>query len=81
MDWSEGKALDEIWSVPVPENKVRYWCSDGQEGGWVDFVTPEEAKRRDDLKDRACRGDQEAANQITWEEFPSWMVGIEVEED
>lgn len=26
---------------------VRYWCDDGQDGGWFEWVTPEEAARRD----------------------------------
>ena len=66
--FAEQRALAEIWSVKVTSGKVRYWCSDGQDGGWIDFVTPEESERRDEIKRRAENGDREAANQIDWED-------------
>lgn len=76
----EQQALGQLWSQPVPTGKVRYWCDDGQEGGWIDFVSQEESDRRDALKERAYLGDQGAADKITWEEFPTWLIGCKNEE-
>jgi len=76
----EQQALGQLWAQKVPAGKVRYWCDDGQEGGWIEFVTQEESDRRDALKDRALQGDRDAADEITWEEFPTWMVGSDNEE-
>jgi len=68
----EMKAVGQLWSQKVPSGKVRYWCDDGQGGGWIDFVTQEESDRRDALKERAADGDTEAESQITWEEWRAW---------
>jgi hypothetical protein len=51
----------------MSEGKVQYWCSDGQDGGSMELVTPEEATRRDDLLARAYGGDKLAASQVDWE--------------
>ena len=39
--------VGQAWTRPVPEGLVRHWTDDGQGGGWLEYVTPEEADRRD----------------------------------
>jgi hypothetical protein len=49
---TETECLSEMFSARVPKGKVRYWVDDQQGGGWIDYVTPEEAADRDrDLDD------------------------------
>jgi len=43
----EAAILAEMFSYLVPAGKVRYWVPDGQEGGCIEYVTPEEAAKRD----------------------------------
>jgi len=43
----EHKIIGAMWSKPAPEGKVKYWVDDEQGGGWIEYVTPEEAERRD----------------------------------
>lgn len=39
--------IAQAWNRPAPEGLVRYWTDDEQGGGWLDWVTPQEAARRD----------------------------------
>ena len=39
--------IAELMARPVPKGKVRRWIDDGQEGGWIEYVTPEEDERLD----------------------------------
>ena len=48
---SEAACITELWSRPVPKGKVRRWIDDGMDGGWIEYVTPEEDARLDALED------------------------------
>ena len=55
---TEEQCLGYLFSQPVPTGKVRYWEDDGQGGGRVLYVTPEEAasldeEEREERRERA----------------------------
>ncbi|MDB4278252.1 hypothetical protein N9917_01480 [Deltaproteobacteria bacterium] len=59
---TEGQAIFQLWQRPLPAGKVRHWTDDGQGGGWIEFLTPEESARRD------AKAEAEAAEeQARWD--------------
>jgi hypothetical protein len=70
MPNSEGAIFHRMFSGKVPAGKVRWWVDDGQGGGWIEYVTPEEAAYREqeqhreeearrEAEDRRAREDEE----------------------
>ena len=52
--------LDSLWAHEPPSGLVRYWEDDGQEGGRILFLSPEECARRE-AEDKAQAEAEEAA--------------------
>ena len=51
----DGQVFYEMWRQGYFEGKVRYWESDGQGGGWIEYLTPAEAEARDKEKAEEAR--------------------------
>lgn len=54
----KGAILHQMWKRPAPARAlaegrtVRSWVDDGQDGGWIEWVTPEEAAYREEEQHR-----------------------------
>ena len=55
----EGQILHELFSKPCPDGKVRFWMDDQQGGGWIEYVTPEEADRRYEEDEQRYKEDEQ----------------------
>jgi len=40
----EGEILFGMFNAKPPPGTVRVWIDDGQEGGWIEYMTPEQAE-------------------------------------
>jgi hypothetical protein len=71
MDEHEAAILASMFSKPVPEGRVRWWEDDGQGGGWIEYITPDEYARREA---------ERIAQELAWEREAelAWDAEMEV---